>query len=56
VTHISEEIDIMNYAWSILKERAVFISFAGDAFHFDVSWLGIILIIVAMVLWRRLRR
>ena len=47
---------MMNSAWGILKERAVFISFAGDAFHFDVSWLGIILIIAAMVLWTRLRR
>ena len=46
----------MSDAWNVLKERAVFISFAGDAFHFDVSWLGIILIVAAMFLWRRLRR
>ena len=46
----------MNYAWSVLKERAIFVSFAGDAFHFDLSWLGIILVIAAMALWRRLRR
>jgi hypothetical protein len=54
--HHREDQSIMDYAWSILKERAVFISFAGDAFHFDVSWLGIILIVAAMMLWRRLRR
>jgi hypothetical protein len=36
------------------KERAIFMSFAGDAFRFDVPWLGIILIVAAMVLWRRL--
>ena len=46
----------MDYVWSVLRERAVYISFAGDAFHFDVSWLGIILIVVAMILWRWLRR
>jgi hypothetical protein len=46
----------MNDVWGVLKERAVYVSFAGDAFHFDVSWPGIILIVAAMVLWRRLRR
>jgi hypothetical protein len=25
----------MNYAWGVLKERAVFISFGGDAFQVD---------------------
>jgi len=51
-----EDQSIMNYAWNVLKERAVYVSFADDAFHFDVSWLGIILIVAAMILWRRLRR
>jgi hypothetical protein len=46
----------MDYAWSVLRERAIYISFAGDAFHFDVSWLGIILIVTFAFLWRKIRR
>lgn len=46
----------MNAVWNILKERALFVSFAGDSFHFEISWLGVILVVAAMLLWRRLRR
>ena len=46
----------MTELWNILRERALFVSFAGDAFHFEISWLGVILVIAAMVIWRRLRR
>jgi hypothetical protein len=40
----------------ILRERALFVSFADDAFHFDISWWGIILVAVLVFLWRRIRR
>jgi hypothetical protein len=46
----------MDYAWSVLRERAIYVSFAGDAFHFDVSWLGLILIVAFAFLWRKIRR
>ena len=46
----------MTELWNILRERALFISFAGDAFHFEISWLGVILLIAGTVIWRRLRR
>jgi predicted ABC-type sugar transport system permease subunit len=46
----------MSSIWNTLRERAVYVSFAGDAFHFDISWLGVIILIAAVVMWRRLRR
>lgn len=46
----------MSAVWETLREQALFVSFAGDAFHFEISWLGIILVVVAMFVWRRLRR
>jgi hypothetical protein len=46
----------MNSILSILRGRALFVSFADDAFHFDISWLGIVLIALLVFLWRRIRR
>jgi len=46
----------METLWNILKQRALFVSFAGESFHFEISWLGIILVFAAMLLWRRIRR
>lgn len=46
----------MSSFWSFVNTRALSISVAHDAFNFDISWLGILLIVGAMLLWRRLRR
>jgi hypothetical protein len=46
----------MDTIWNILRQRALFVSFAGEAFHFEISWLGIILFVAAILLWRRIRR
>ena len=46
----------MHSILNILRERALFVSFADDAFHFDISWLGIILVALLVLLWRRIRR
>jgi len=46
----------MSAVWDTLRERALFVSFAGDAFHFEISWLGIILAVATLFVWRRLRR
>jgi len=44
----------MNAVWEALRERAVSISFAGDAFDFDISWLGLMAVIAVALIWRRL--
>ncbi len=41
---------------AFLRAPAVHVAIARDAFVFDVSWLGVVLIVGAMLLWRRLRR
>ncbi len=46
----------MDSIWNVLKEKALYVSFAGDAFHFEISWLGVILVIAFMLIWRRIRR
>ena len=46
----------MNAIWSTLHERAIYVSAANDAFHFDISWLGVLIAIAAILIWRRLRR
>ena len=46
----------MNTILNILKQRALYVSFADDAFHFDISWWGIILVAIVVVIWRRIRR
>jgi len=42
--------------WTLLNERALSVSVAEGAFNFEISWLGILLIVGAMLLWRYLRR
>ena len=42
--------------WNLINMRAISVSVAHDAFNFEISWLGIVLIVGAMLLWRRLRR
>jgi len=41
---------------AFLRAPAVHVAIARDAFVFDVSWLCIVLVIGAALLWRRLRR
>ena len=41
---------------AFLRAPAVHVAIARDAFVFDVSWLGIVLVVGAALLWRRLRR
>jgi len=42
--------------WSWLNTHALSVSVANGAVDFGISWLGIFLIIGAMLLWRHLRR
>ncbi len=42
--------------WSFLNARALSVSVEHDAFSFEISWLGVVLVIAAMLLWRHLRR
>lgn len=46
----------MDSLWAFLKGRALYVSVAHDAFTFDISWLGIVLVIAAPLLIRYLRR
>jgi hypothetical protein len=46
----------MDAIWTFLKGRALSVSVAHDAFNFDISWLGIILVVAALLLFRHLRR
>lgn len=46
----------MNSIWSTLHERAIYVSAANDAFHFDISWLGVVIAAAAVLIWRKLRR
>lgn len=46
----------MDSIWSTLNSRALSVSLAHDAFSFEISWLGILLVVGAMLLWRYLRR
>ena len=48
--------DRMDTLWSFLKGRAIYVSVAHDAFSFDISWLGVVLLIGAALLIRHLRR
>jgi hypothetical protein len=45
----------MHSILNILRERALYVSFADDAFHFDISWLGIILVAIVIVVWQPAR-
>jgi len=46
----------MQALWSLINTRALSVSVAHDVFNFEISWFGILLIVGAMLLWRRLRR
>jgi hypothetical protein len=46
----------MNSIWRTIHEQAISVSAANGAFHFDISWLGVITAIAVVVVWRRLRR
>lgn len=46
----------MDSLWTFLKGRALYVSVAHDAFTFDISWLGIVLCLGALLLLRYLRR
>ncbi len=46
----------MDTLWTFLKGRALSVSLASDAFTFEVSWLGVIIIVAALLLIRYLRR
>jgi len=42
--------------WSLVNTRALSVSVAQGAFDFEISWLGVLLIVGTMLLWRFLRR
>lgn len=46
----------MELLWAFLRAPAIHLAVARDAFVFDISWLGIVLIVAALLLFRRLRR
>ena len=46
----------MGGIWSLINTRALSISLAQGAFNFELSWLGLLLIVGALLLWRYLRR
>ena len=46
----------MDSLWAFLRAPALHIALARDAFVFDVSWLGVVLVIAALVLLRYLKR
>jgi hypothetical protein len=46
----------MESLWAFLRAPAIHVAVARDAFVFDISWLGIVLIIAALLLFRHLRR
>jgi hypothetical protein len=46
----------MSSLWAFLQAPAVHIAIARDAFVFDVSWLGVVLVFAALFLLRYLKR
>jgi LPXTG-motif cell wall-anchored protein len=46
----------MDSLWTFLKGRALYVSVGHDAFTFNISWLGIALVVGALLLFRYLRR
>ncbi len=46
----------MELVWNFLRAPALHVAIARDAFVFDISWLGIVLVIAGLLLWRHLRR
>lgn len=48
--------DRVEVLWAFLRAPAIHVAIARDAFVFDISWLGIVLVIGALLLFRYLRR
>ena len=46
----------MDSLWAFLRAPAIHVAIARDAFVFDISWLGIVLVVGALLLLRHLRR
>ncbi len=46
----------MDSVWAFLRAPALHVAFARDAFTFDISWLGVVLVVGALLLFRYLRR
>jgi len=46
----------MDALWAFLKGRAIYVSVAHDTFSFDISWLGVVLVVGAALFIRYLRR
>jgi hypothetical protein len=46
----------MDALWVFLKRRALYVSVAHDVFSFEISWLGVVLLIGAALLIRHLHR
>ena len=46
----------MGSLWAFLEAPAIHVAIARDAFVFDVSWLGVLLVIAALFLLRYLKR
>jgi len=46
----------MESLWAFLRAPAIHVAIARDAFVFDISWLGIVLVVGALLLFRYLRR
>lgn len=42
--------------WAFLRAPAIHVALARDAFVFDVSWLGVVLVIAALFVLRYVRR
>jgi len=48
--------DAVEFLWAFLRAPAIHVAIARDAFVFDISWLGIVLVVGALLLFRYLRR
>jgi len=46
----------MDSVWAFLRAPAIHVAVARDAFVFDISWLGIVLVLGVLLLFRHLRR
>ena len=46
----------MDSVWAFMRAPAIHVAIAREAFVFDVSWLGIVLVIGTLFLLRYLKR
>jgi hypothetical protein len=46
----------MGSLWAVLKGQALYVSFAHDTFNFEVSWIGVIVVVGVLILFRFRRR